>query len=65
MPKLTHEEIDRQVEEAMKTPPTEQLQRFKEMIAARGGRVEQPFPEEKVPRERETRLPSLPARTQV
>lgn len=65
MPKLTHAEVDKQVEEAMKTPPTEQLQRFREMIAQKGGRVEQPFPEEKTPRVRETELPSLPARTQV
>lgn len=66
MPKrLTHEEADKQIELAMQEPASMKVQRFRDMITQRGGKVEQPFPAE--PRQlRQPRPPDqLPARTNV
>ncbi len=61
---LTHEEADRQIKAAMQEPASMKVQRFRDMIAQRGGRAEQPFPAERTLRQ--PRPPEhLPARTQV
>ncbi len=66
MPKhLTHEEADKQIKDAMQEPASSRVQRFRELIAQRGGQVEQPFGEEPRPA-RPIRAPErLPARTTV
>lgn len=66
MPRLTHEEADKRIEAAMQEPASMRVQRFREMIAERGGRAAQPFAAEREPKLIPTpRLESLPARTQV
>jgi len=65
MARLTHESADKQIEAAMQEPASMKVQRFREMIAQRGGQAEQPFGEEQRP-PRQPRPPEqLPARTQV
>ena len=46
-PEEAHKLIDERVEAALTQPTGEKIERFRQMIAARGGRVEQPFPPEK------------------
>ncbi len=65
MPRLTHEEADKQIREAMVEPASMKVQRFRDMIAQRGGQAEQPFAQEPAA-PRQPRPPEqLPARTQV
>ena len=66
MPRLTHEEADKQIKAAMQEPTSMRVQRFRELIAQRGGQAERPFREERAPRQvRQPRFEGLPARTQV
>ncbi len=66
MPKhLTHEEADQQIFKAMQEPASLKVQRFRELIEQRGGRAEQPFGEEKAPRQLRQPDRPLPARTTV
>ncbi len=65
MPRLTHEEADKQVFAAMQEPASMKVQRFREMIAQRSGRAEQPFGEERAPRQLRQPDRPLPARTTV
>lgn len=64
--RLTHESADTQVFAAMKEPASLKVQRFREMIAQRGGRAEEPFGQEKEAREPRISIPErLPARTTI
>ena len=63
--RLTHEEADKQIQDAMQEPVSMKVQRFRDMITQRGGQAEQPFREERAPRQIRQPDRPLPARTTV
>ena len=63
--RLSHEQADKQVDEAMQEPMALRVQRFRQLLAQRGGKAEQPFPTELPPRQPRQPDRDLPARTQV
>jgi len=59
-PEEAHKVIDERVKAALQQPTGEKIERFRQMIATRGGQVGQPFPPER-PQQPRTQLPSVRA----